>query len=85
MKKGFAILFILFMFSYNLIGEGKKVSGVVCSADDNTILSGVSVIVAFFMLNIADGGNRVVVQGVDTSIFPQTKEVHYVKVYQETI
>jgi len=45
MKKVFTILFILFLFSANLIGQGKSVSGVVYSADDNTTLPGVTVIV----------------------------------------
>lgn len=45
MKKVFTILFILFLFSANLIGQGKSVSGVVYSADDNTTLPGVTVVV----------------------------------------
>ena len=36
----------------------------------------------FFILNIAVGGNWGGVQGVNNSIFPQTMEVDYVRVYQ---
>jgi beta-glucanase (GH16 family) len=38
---------------------------------------------AFFILNIAVGGNWGGAQGIDNSIFPQTMEVDYVRVYQE--
>jgi len=37
----------------------------------------------FFILNVAVGGNWGGVQGVDNSIFPQSMEVDYVRVYQE--
>jgi len=40
---------------------------------------------AFFILNIAVGGNWGGAQGIDNSIFPQTMEIDYVRVYQETI
>lgn len=36
----------------------------------------------FFIMNIAVGGNWGGAQGVDDSIFPQTMEVDYVRVYQ---
>ncbi len=36
----------------------------------------------FFILNIAVGGNWGGVQGIDNSIFPQTMEIDYVRVYQ---
>ncbi len=36
----------------------------------------------FFILNIAVGGNWGGAQGVDDSIFPQTMEIDYVRVYQ---
>jgi len=39
---------------------------------------------AFFILNVAVGGNWGGVQGIDNSIFPQTMEIDYVRVYQET-
>lgn len=38
---------------------------------------------AFFILNIAVGGNWGGAQGVDNSIFPQTMKIDYVRVYQE--
>lgn len=38
---------------------------------------------AFFILNIAVGGNWGGAQGVDNSIFPQTMEIDYVRVYQQ--
>ncbi len=38
---------------------------------------------AFFILNVAVGGTWGGLQGVDNSIFPQTLEVDYVRVYQE--
>ncbi|MCK5686161.1 glycoside hydrolase family 16 protein, partial [bacterium] len=37
----------------------------------------------FLILNIAVGGNWGGVEGVDNSIFPQTLEIDYVRVYQE--
>jgi len=37
---------------------------------------------AFFILNVAVGGNWGGVQGVDNSIFPQSLEIDYVRVYQ---
>lgn len=37
----------------------------------------------FFILNVAVGGNWGGAQGVDNSIFPQSMEVDYVRVYQE--
>ncbi len=36
----------------------------------------------FFILNIAVGGNWGGAQGIDNTIFPQTMEVDYVRVYQ---
>lgn len=36
----------------------------------------------FFILNIAVGGNWGGAQGVDNSIFPQTMEIDYVRIYQ---
>lgn len=36
----------------------------------------------FFILNIAVGGNWGGAQGIDNSIFPQTMEIDYVRVYQ---
>jgi beta-glucanase (GH16 family) len=39
---------------------------------------------AFFILNIAVGGNWGGAQGIDNAIFPQTMEIDYVRVYQET-
>jgi len=36
----------------------------------------------FFILNIAVGGNWGGAQGIDDSIFPQTMEIDYVRVYQ---
>lgn len=38
---------------------------------------------AFFILNVAVGGNWGGQQGVDNSIFPQSMEIDYVRVYQE--
>ena len=38
---------------------------------------------AFFIFNIAVGGTWGGAQGVDNSIFPQTMEIDYVRVYQE--
>ncbi len=38
---------------------------------------------AFFILNIAVGGNWGGLEGIDNSIFPQSLEVDYVRVYQE--
>ena len=37
----------------------------------------------FFILNVAVGGNWGGVQGIDNSIFPQSMEVDYIRVYQE--
>ena len=37
----------------------------------------------FFILNVAVGGNWGGAQGIDNSIFPQSMEVEYVRVYQE--
>ncbi len=37
----------------------------------------------FFILNVAVGGNWGGAQGIDNSIFPQTLEIDYVRVYQE--
>lgn len=37
----------------------------------------------FFILNLAVGGTWGGAQGIDNSIFPQTYEIDYVKVYQE--
>nr|WP_321354248.1 family 16 glycosylhydrolase [uncultured Draconibacterium sp.] len=37
----------------------------------------------FFILNVAVGGNWGGAQGIDNSIFPQSLEVDYVRVYQE--
>ncbi|HAF30821.1 MAG TPA: hypothetical protein DCG75_17415 [Bacteroidales bacterium] len=39
----------------------------------------------FFILNIAVGGDWGGAQGVDNSIFPQTMEIDYVRVYQEVL
>lgn len=36
----------------------------------------------FFILNVAVGGNWGGVQGIDNSIFPQSMEIDYVRVYQ---
>ncbi|MGE0089520.1 MAG: family 16 glycosylhydrolase [Bacteroidales bacterium] len=38
---------------------------------------------AFFILNVAVGGNWGGVMGIDNSIFPQSLEIDYVRVYQE--
>jgi beta-glucanase (GH16 family) len=38
---------------------------------------------AYFILNIAVGGDWGGAQGIDNSIFPQTMEIDYVRVYQE--
>ncbi len=38
---------------------------------------------AFFIMNIAVGGTWGGIQGIDNSIFPQTLEIDYVRVYQE--
>jgi beta-glucanase (GH16 family) len=38
---------------------------------------------AFFIINLAIGGNWGGAQGIDNSIFPATLEVDYIKVYQE--
>lgn len=38
---------------------------------------------AFFILNVAVGGTWGGAQGIDNSIFPQTMEIDYVRVYQE--
>ncbi|MFC2080566.1 family 16 glycosylhydrolase [Bacteroidota bacterium] len=40
---------------------------------------------AFFILNLAIGGSWGGAQGVDPSIFPQSLEVDYVRVYQEAV
>lgn len=40
---------------------------------------------AFFILNIAVGGNWGGAQGIDNSIFPQTMEIDYVRVFQEAL
>lgn len=37
----------------------------------------------FFILNVAVGGNWGGAQGIDNSIFPQSLEIDYVRVYQE--
>jgi len=37
----------------------------------------------FFILNVAVGGTWGGAQGVDNSIFPQSMEIDYVRVYQE--
>ncbi len=37
----------------------------------------------FFILNLAVGGNWGGAQGIDNSIFPQSLEIEYVRVYQE--
>ena len=39
---------------------------------------------AFFILNVAVGGTWGGAQGIDNSIFPQSMEVDYVRVYQKT-
>ena len=39
----------------------------------------------FFILNVAVGGNWGGAQGIDNSIFPQSMEIDYVRVYQEAI
>lgn len=39
----------------------------------------------FFILNIAVGGTWGGAEGIDNSIFPQTMEIDYVRVYQEPI
>jgi beta-glucanase (GH16 family) len=39
---------------------------------------------AFFILNVAVGGNWGGAQGIDNSIFPQSMEIDYVHVYQES-
>jgi beta-glucanase (GH16 family) len=39
---------------------------------------------AFFLLNVAVGGTWGGAQGIDDSIFPQSMEIDYVRVYQET-
>lgn len=39
---------------------------------------------AFFLLNVAVGGTWGGAQGIDNSIFPQSMEVDYVRVYQKT-
>lgn len=39
----------------------------------------------FFILNVAVGGNWGGAQGIDNSIFPQSMEVEYVRVYQESV
>jgi beta-glucanase (GH16 family) len=38
---------------------------------------------AFFILNVAVGGDWGGAQGIDNSIFPQSMEIDYVRVYQE--
>jgi beta-glucanase (GH16 family) len=38
---------------------------------------------AFFILNVAVGGNWGGAQGIDNSIFPQSMEIDYVRVYQK--
>jgi beta-glucanase (GH16 family) len=38
---------------------------------------------AFFILNVAVGGNWGGAQGIDNAIFPQSMEVDYVRVYQQ--
>jgi len=38
----------------------------------------------FFILNVAVGGDWGGVQGIDNNIFPQSMEIDYVRVYQET-
>lgn len=38
---------------------------------------------AFFILNVAVGGNWGGAQGIDNSIFPQSMEIDYVKVYRK--
>lgn len=39
----------------------------------------------FIILNVAVGGTWGGAQGIDNSIFPQSMEIHYVRVYHETI
>lgn len=39
----------------------------------------------FFIFNVAVGGNWGGAQGIDNSIFPQTMEIDYVRVYQEPL
>jgi beta-glucanase (GH16 family) len=39
--------------------------------------------VQYFILNVAVGGNWGGAQGIDNSIFPQSMEIDYVRVYQE--
>lgn len=39
---------------------------------------------AFFILNVAVGGNWAGAQGIDNTIFPQKMEIDYVRVYQES-
>ena len=36
----------------------------------------------YFLMNIAVGGNWGGLEGVDTSIFPATMEIDYIRVYQ---
>jgi beta-glucanase (GH16 family) len=38
---------------------------------------------SFFLLNVAVGGNWGGAQGIDNTIFPQSMEIQYVRVYQE--
>ncbi len=40
---------------------------------------------AFFILNVAVGGNWGGAQGIDNSIFPQSMYIDYVRVYQESL
>jgi beta-glucanase (GH16 family) len=40
---------------------------------------------AFFIMNVAVGGNWGGAQGIDNGIFPQSMEIDYVRVYQESI
>jgi beta-glucanase (GH16 family) len=37
----------------------------------------------YFILNVAVGGNWGGAQGIDNTIFPQSMEIQYVRVYQE--
>ena len=39
---------------------------------------------AFFILNVAVGGDWGGAQGIDNAIFPQTMEIDYIRVYQES-
>lgn len=79
--------------NYGLIWTEKKMVFYVDSADNiiHTYSPAVKTIenwpfdqTAFFILNVAVGGNWGGAQGIDNSIFPQSMEIDYVRVYQET-